>query len=175
MALTFKKAVKHEAKDFLRKEFSRFPLETRFYLLFDKTPGCWIWLGNKDGCGYGFLKSNGRNIKAHRLAYELYNFKRIPEGYVVCHACDNPSCVNPSHLFVGTMKDNCDDRDAKGRGGNHRGVLNGRAKLTPEQVRQIRHIWSTEKITKRALGRRFGVSDLIVYKILNGQLWSHVQ
>lgn len=77
--------------------------------------GCLLWAGSRDLNGYGRIRKAGTNYKAHRLAYEQFK-GTIPIGMEVCHSCDNPPCVNPDHLFVGTTKDNALDRQAKGRG-----------------------------------------------------------
>lgn len=79
--------------------------------------GCWIWDAAKDINGYGVFSSflNEKGSKSHRYSWELFNNKKIPAGLIVCHKCDNPICVNPSHLFIGTHKDNHDDMVKKGR------------------------------------------------------------
>ena len=83
----------------------------------NKSTGCWEWQGtrNKSGKGYGHLKIKGRTVSAHRVSFSTFKHE-IPKGMLVCHKCDNPTCINPEHLFLGTPKDNVLDRDIKGRG-----------------------------------------------------------
>lgn len=109
--------------------------------------GCHIWQGSKIVRGYGRLQVAGYTVLAHRHSYTL-NVGPIPPGISVCHKCDNPSCVNPEHLFLGSAKDNADDMMAKGRGkhglvhpvGTHPRENGGRARtvvLTPEAIRRL--------------------------------------
>ena len=81
---------------------------------------CWEWLAYKNEGGYGYFRSNKKHTRAHRYAYEHYknNDQPIPNNLCVCHHCDNPGCVNPNHLFLGTYKDNAQDKSRKGRGFN---------------------------------------------------------
>jgi len=76
--------------------------------------GCWVWMAYVDKDGYGIFRFNGKMQRAHRVSYALH-IKQPPEDLLVCHSCDNPSCVNPNHLFLGTDQDNVVDRDKKGR------------------------------------------------------------
>jgi hypothetical protein len=77
---------------------------------------CWEWIGHQDKDGYGRLRVNYEDLRAHRVSWELHNKKKIPPKLMVLHRCDNPSCINPDHLFIGTNTDNMQDAMAKGRG-----------------------------------------------------------
>ena len=114
--------------------------------------GCWLWIGVCNKGGYGKLKiSHSRSMAAHRYAYQAYGGE-IQNGLCVCHRCDTPSCVNPDHLFVGTMTDNMRDRHAKGRTRWCAGSKNGNAKITVEQVREIMLSTSTAVQTAKVYG-----------------------
>ncbi len=91
----------------------------RFFQKVSKTDNCWLWLANKDNDGYGRIKIKGKTLLAHRVSWNIH-FGQIPEEMNVLHRCDNPPCVNPLHLFLGTVLDNVRDRDSKGRNGYSR-------------------------------------------------------
>lgn len=116
---------------------------------------CWRWLAATDGHGYGAISAQGerRTLQAHRVSYELANGP-IPAGLHVLHRCDNPACVNPSHLFLGTHAENMSDMAVKGRIGR-------RTKLSPETIRSI----CVASGSIRSIARRFGVSSDPVRKI----------
>ena len=76
--------------------------------------GCHIWIGAKKAAGYGTIKNKGKTLNSHRASYTIYNGE-IPHGMMICHKCDNPSCVNPAHLFLGSQSDNIKDAVSKGR------------------------------------------------------------
>lgn len=149
---------------------------------------CWPWIGahNKDGYGHLYVVSRKRNIGAHRLSWEIHHGP-IPPGLLVCHTCDNPNCVNPYHLFLGTQKENLADRDQKGRGingpknGRHthpertaRGERNGSAKLTGDMVGRILREWKGRTTSQRELARQLGVHYDTVWRVVHGKFWKHL-
>lgn len=86
----------------------------RFWNKVDKSGDCWLWTASKTHQGYGYFRFDGKMCKAHRMAWLLVNGE-IPNEMLVCHSCDNPSCVNPEHLWLGTNQENMDDMNKKGR------------------------------------------------------------
>ena len=108
-------------------------------------------------------------LLAHRVSWELYRGK-IPAGLCVLHRCDNPSCVNPEHLFLGTKKDNALDREHKGRGRLSHGEFSGFNKVTNEQVLEIRN----NPETSRKIAPKYGISDRMVRYIKSRSNWKHI-
>ncbi|WP_455387391.1 HNH endonuclease [Petrachloros mirabilis] len=137
----------------------------------DSQAGCWIWTGAKGRKGYGVLNVNCKQMKAHRQSY-LQFVGKIPAGMLVCHKCDNPSCINPQHLFLGTALDNSRDCISKGRQ-KPIGEDSATAKLTNEDVFQIRAELAKGS-QKKMLGKKFGVSARTIFKIAIGQTWKHL-
>lgn len=151
----------------------RIPIEQRFLKHFVRGSEveCWLWTGGKQSDGYGAIGVGGRTNKkigAHRLAWELSN-GNIPKGLHVLHKCDNPPCVNPSHLRVGTNLENMQDRGRKGRC-KARGLPGMHVKLTPEQVIEIRKRGDTQE----NLARKYGVSKGAISSIWSGKSWKHL-
>ncbi len=148
-------------------------LKERFYSKFkiNGKSGCWEWTATKFPKGYGCFKLNGKSIGAHRVSYEIHNGK-IDEKKVICHHCDNPSCVNPDHLFMGTQKENLLDRKLKGR--SIFGERNGRCKLKHEQVNKIRALLSN-KIDQRIIAKQFGVCQTNISRIKMNESWNHIK
>ena len=160
---------------FLRKLPSRFTDKVNIH----NDNDCWEWTGAKGFWGYGQYRWHRKTWLAHRVAYILYNEVEIPEGLCVLHSCDNPSCVNPSHLWLGTHADNAADRDAKGRwNGGYEGAPPGEAhglsKLTEPEVLQIRALYITKQYTHSQLAKQFGVSGTQISRIINRQQWAHI-
>lgn len=131
---------------------------------------CWDWTGAKDKDGYGNVTYNGRSMRASRVSWQLTNGE-IPEGMFVCHSCDNPPCVNPGHLFVGTPAQNSADRDGKGRANVAKGSGQGTSILTEDIVIRIRDLLSEGRLTQREIGQIYGVSQTAVCNISTGRRW----
>lgn len=138
------------------------PIDYKFWRHVDKKNNdeCWNWTGSKDKKGYGLFSLGHTTIHTNRMSWILTNGE-IPEGLLVCHKCDNPSCVNPNHLFLGANKDNNQDKINKGRAvfpKQKTGKENSNGKLSSEDVKEIRDLYSTGKYTYTQLARKFSVS-----------------
>lgn len=132
---------------------------------------CIDWQGAKDPNGYGRLTIQGHQLYAHRWTWEQA-FGPIADGLEICHHCDNPSCINLDHLFVGTHADNMADCKRKGRarGGGARGAAQHLAKLTDDIVREIR----ASDASQAELAERYGVSQGTISNIVLRKTWRHV-
>lgn len=153
------------------------PIADRFWSKVEKTDGCWLWTGAKTN-GYGVLgagRRGGATVKAPRLSYELA-YGPIPPGMFVCHHCDNPGCVRPDHLFLGTGKDNMADAKAKGRISKpplHAGERCHLTKLDADSVREIRRL-AAEGVSQRSIAQRFDIDRSNVSAIVLGKTWKEV-
>lgn len=139
--------------------------EERFWSKVDKTTSCWEWIGCKVR-GYGQFGFEGKVQYAHRVSWKLLNGD--PLDLKVLHKCDNPSCVNPNHLFLGTQKENIDDMLSKNR--QVKGEQKPDVKLTKKQVLEIRH----SKLSQRKLSKLYNVCPSHVWHIKNHKKWKHV-
>lgn len=135
--------------------------------------GCLVWIRRLDQNGYAPIFRRGRWTKAHRLAWEFSNGK-VPSGMNVCHRCDNRACIEPTHLFVGTQSDNMRDCENKGRANHPVGERNNKAKLTSEEVLELRRRRAAGESMYR-LGKVFGIARQSVRSIILGRHWRHVQ
>lgn len=141
----------------------------RFHRSYTVNPNtdCWEWNLHLTDDGYGRCHFNGSNVRAHRLSYELHN-GAFPRHLVVCHSCDNPKCVNPLHLFVGTQKDNMRDKRLKGRSkGINKGSLNGMSKLSELDVEEIKYLLKVG-LKQEDIATLYGSTQSHVSRIKNG-------
>lgn len=136
---------------------------------------CLVWTGQKSVKGYGRIRLNGKLRLAHVVHYELHNGP-VPEGKLLMHSCDNPACIHLGHLSPGTHLDNVRDMFNKGRENKAKGEAHGKAKLTAEQVSEIRRRYVPGKYGHgaHALAKEFGVSKPTIQNILKGETWKHV-
>ncbi len=149
----------------------RRPLEDRFWTLTDRAGDCWIWTGPRDHHGYGKWQTTGHkrsNIKVHRWSYEHFNGP-IPDGLMIRHTCDHPSCVNPAHLLVGTMQDNMNDKVARNRQQQGEGIA--QSVLTRSDVLEIRERYAAGGIYQRELAHEFGVTQSAISDVINRKNW----
>jgi len=145
----------------------------RFWSRVDKGPklSCWEWKGGRDNYGYGMYCFGKVNRHAHAVAWEL-TFGKIPKGICVCHHCDNRSCCNPHHCFLGTNKENSEDMANKGRSAH--GERHAMHKLTLDQVKEIRNLYANGGITHKQIARQFGIDRTNVGLIVRHKTWTRV-
>ena len=133
---------------------------------------CWDWLGGLNEDGYGHANAFGGTFKAHRLSYKLH-IGEIDTGAQVLHKCDNPKCVNPDHLFIGTPLTNMRDKMIKGRGNHARGARAGSTRLIESQILEIRSL-RKQGVKSKKLAEQFGVSQAAICHIVSGRNWSYI-
>jgi len=148
-------------------------ISERFWDKVDKRSDneCWEWKAYKTPEGYGQFGVKNIIFKAHRVAWMLHTGDTLYNGEFVLHKCDNPSCVNPNHLFLGNNQLNMADKASKGRSN---GELNNSHKLTEQQVIQIRQAHQNGT-TKYKLARKYDVSNGCITKIVTRQTWRHIE
>lgn len=149
-------------------------IEERFFKKVKKTTSCWLWeAGTRGKTGYGSFKYNKKVIDSHRMVWIL-TFGEIPTGMYICHTCDNRLCVNPSHLFLGTPKDNWLDGVNKGRISlSHpkkfeNNYISSQRKIKVEDAKEIVMLYKNTEITQDQLGKRYNISSRAVRYILSG-------
>lgn len=143
----------------------------RFFSFFDKTVGCWIWKGGLPDDGYPRIAINNKSVLGHVLSYVLHKGV-IPEGLHVCHECDNPSCVNPDHLWLGTHSQNMEDRGNKGRW-KHNGRFGtniNSAKITANDAIEIRKCVELGA-SQTEMSKRFKLSKSAINSLIKGKTW----
>lgn len=132
-----------------------------FWSKVDKSGGgntCWIWQAHCNQDGYGLVMWENRKVMGtHQIAWIL-TYREIPVGLEILHTCDNPACVNPGHLLLGTQQENIADMNAKHRQAGAKGERNSHCKLTDDQIIEIRKRFAKGSISQKALGREYGVS-----------------
>ena len=132
---------------------------------------CWEWLGGKTRGGYGEFFFEGSVRRAHRVAWMLEKGE-IPEGSLILHSCDNPACVNPAHLSIGSHVDNAADMVARGRACV--GEKQGSSRLTEKSVGEIRRRYAAGGVTIRELAAEHGVAEMTVSDVIHRRTWLHV-
>lgn len=146
----------------------------RFFSRFTRAEGCWEWQGHPDEDGYGQMRIGKRRVaKAHRISWMIHK-GIVPDGLCVLHRCDNPPCVNPDHLFLGTSTDNNKDRDSKGRGNAPKGERVRSAKLTNMTAAQILQDFIPGTTTEAHLAKKYGVTQGAINSLLRGRSWKHL-
>ncbi len=165
-------AIKHKASR-LKLICYKQTSEQRFWKKVEKGQNheCWLWIGLCNNKGYGQININGKHILTHRFSREIY-FGKISQELCVLHKCNNPPCVNPNHLYLGTNKDNSEymvkqNRQAKGE--NH-----GRSKLTESQVKEIRRLCREGNFLQREIAKMFNVGPITIWYIYTNKIWKHI-
>lgn len=146
------------------------PVETRFWekVKISEDDKCWEWLAGKFKDGYGVFWFQNHTIRAHRFSWKLH-YGYLSDDVLVLHKCDNPICVNPNHLFIGSHQDNMRDKHQKGH--TAKGEKCGRSKLTLRQINEIRKLYSKGKRTQQSLSEQFGITQTQISNIVRFYSW----
>lgn len=168
MSETEKKAMAQEELDLIKTDHYL----NQFWKRVDKSniDGCWLWTGSFQRYGIFHVSRKYQPRRAHRVSWMIH-YGLIPKNMLVCHKCDNPPCVNPTHLFLGSITDNHRDMEIKGR--IARGNKHGNSKITEQDVREIRQL-STAGIRGSAIAKQFGLTKENVNLIIARKAWRHV-
>lgn len=143
----------------------------KFWNNFEITDDCWEWTAAKNRDGYGQFWLNGKQHLAHRFSFEFFFFES-PAGKSVCHTCDNSSCVNPNHLYLGTTATNMRDKALRFRG--NRGEKHNMARLTEADVLSIRAEYAKGGISVYAIAKKYKVNWFTVDNVIKRKSWKHV-
>jgi len=127
---------------------------------------CWEWTGFKRDTGYGHINIDGFMMRAHRFSWTI-NYGPIPEGLLVCHKCDNPGCVRPDHLFLGTIQDNMTDKKIKKRGWKKR-------LLSKENILEIKRLYYEENKSCHFIGKLFKYDGRNICQIIKGKMYRNI-
>lgn len=133
---------------------------------------CWNWMGGLRR-GYGRFMIEQKIYQSHRIVFKLI-YGDIPDGMLVCHSCNNTSCCNPKHLYLGTQSENIKQMYRDCRNANHCGEKSGSAKLIGEDVLKIRLLYSTGEYSQKKIGEMFGVKQMAISRIINKKRWRHI-
>ena len=145
-------------------------IEERFFSKVNKIEnGCWEWTASKNQWKYGMFNINKKTLQAHRLSY-LFHYGPYDNNLLVCHKCDNPSCVNPEHLFLGTNKDNMRDMANKAR---KKGEKHPNSKLTDNEVIEIKKL-ILEDYNIKNIAEKYGVAEFTIKSIKYNLSWKHI-
>ena len=138
----------------------------------DPDTGCWNWVGVLHSQGYGMIRSARKHHLAHRASYQVF-VGDVPDDLLVCHHCDNRRCVNPEHLFLGTIDDNQKDMKRKDR--SVHGEKASWAKLKEKQVKEILALRGNTSLSQRAIAKQYGVSPSLICMLWKGRVWERAQ
>lgn len=141
----------------------------RLYAILDENTQCWEWGGKVTKQGYGIMKINKKYVTMHRYSYQTY-IGEIPKGMLICHRCDNPKCVNPFHLFLGTHADNAQDRVLKNRSNHPVGERCAKAVLKEVEVLEI----AKSDLSITDLSEKYAVSKTTIRSIKHKKSWKHL-
>lgn len=147
-------------------------IKARFWAKVDKTKSCWIFTSNHGGTTYGMLSvPKGEEYLAHRISWVIH-YGLIPRGLKVLHTCDQPRCVNPLHLFLGTSQDNMDDMVNKGR--SLKGSRHPMTNMSESDVVEIRRLYQETKLSQQAIADMYRINQTAVGFIIRRITWKHI-